>query len=126
MSKLDKKFKREVDNEIREGSYIAWKIGIRIAVVIVILSVLCMLGNITMKKFVVKKNREIFKQSVTYNESAASFLADSYRQYNEAENDTEKNTIMEYVIMRYPNLDMAEIDNYELKKFYNNCIKGGN
>lgn len=126
MSKLDKNFKREVDNEIREGSYIAWKIGIRIVIVIVILSVLCILGNITIKKFTVEKNREIFKKSVTYTESAASFLADSYRQYNKAENDAEKNTIMEYVIMRYPNLDMAEIDNYELKNFYNNCLKGGN
>lgn len=99
MSKLDKNFKREVDNEIREGSYIAWKIGIRIVIVIVILSVLCILGNINIKKFTVEKNCEIFKKSVTYTESAASFLADSYRQYNKAENDAEKNMIMEYVIM---------------------------
>ena len=34
-------------------------------------------------------------------EAAASFLADSYKQYNNAETDADKNTIMEYVIMRY-------------------------
>ena len=67
-------------------------------------------------------DREVFKQTTTYSEAAASFLADSYKQYNDAETDTDKNTIMEYVVMRYPNLDTDSIDNATLRQFYNQCL----
>ena len=67
-------------------------------------------------------DREVFKQTTTYSEAAASFLADSYKQYNDAETDADKNTIMEYVVMRYPNLDTDSIDNSKLRQFYNQCL----
>lgn len=67
-------------------------------------------------------DHEVFKETTTYNEAAASFLADSWKQYNDAETDTERNTIMEYVIMRYPNLDSGNIDNKTLREFYESCI----
>lgn len=67
-------------------------------------------------------DREVFKQTTTYSEAAASFLADSYKQYNDAETDADKNTIMEYVVMRYPNLDTNSIDNNKLRQFYNQCL----
>lgn len=67
-------------------------------------------------------DREVFKQTTTYSEAAASFLADSYKQYNDAETDVDKNTIMEYVVMRYPNLDIDSIDNSKLRQFYNQCL----
>lgn len=67
-------------------------------------------------------DREVFKQTTTYSEAAAAFLADSYKQYNDAETDADKNTIMEYVVMRYPNLDTNSIDNSKLRQFYNQCL----
>lgn len=73
-------------------------------------------------KWQTEAEREVFKQTTTYSEAAASFLADSYKQYNDAETDTDKNTIMEYVIMRYPNLDTDSIDNNKLRQFYNQCL----
>lgn len=73
-------------------------------------------------KWETEAKREVFKQTTTYSEAAASFLADSYKQYNDAETDADKNTIMEYVIMRYPNLDTDSIDNDTLRRFYNQCL----
>ena len=73
-------------------------------------------------KWQTEADREVFKQTTTYSEAAASFLADSYKQYNDAETDADKNTIMEYVVMRYPNLDTDSIDNSKLRQFYNQCL----
>lgn len=73
-------------------------------------------------KWQIAADREVFKQTTTYSEAAASFLADSYKQYNDAETDADKNTIMEYVVMRYPNLDTNSIDNNKLRQFYNQCL----
>ena len=73
-------------------------------------------------KWQTEADREVFKQTTTYSEAAASFLADSYKQYNDAETDADKNTIMEYVVMRYPNLDTNSIDNATLRSFYNQCL----
>lgn len=73
-------------------------------------------------KWQTEADREVFKQTTIYFEVAASFLADSYKQYNDAETDTDKNTIMEYVVMRYPNLDTDSIDNATLRQFYNQCL----
>lgn len=66
--------------------------------------------------------REVFKQTTTYSEAAATFLADSYKQYNDAETNADKNVVMEYVIMRYPNLNTDSIDNDTLRRFYNQCL----
>lgn len=73
-------------------------------------------------KWETEVEREVFRQTTTYSEAAASFLADSYKQYNDAENEADKNAIMEYVIMRYPNLDMNSIDNNTLRQFYSQCV----
>lgn len=73
-------------------------------------------------KWITDANREVYKETTQYNESAAQFLADSWKQYNDAETDEEKDMIMEYVTMRYPNLDISNIDNKTLRKFYNDCI----
>lgn len=126
MSKLDKEFKQDVDKEVRDGTYVVRKIGTKILIAIAVLSVLGGIGGVgytlTIGKWQKNAEREVFKDSVTYTEQAASFLAKSYKEYNEAENDTEKNTIMEYVILRYPNLDMDSIDNSTLKQFYIKCL----
>lgn len=126
MSKLDKEFKQDVNKEVREGTYVVRKIGTKILIVIAVLSVLGGIGGVgytlTIGKWQKNAEREVFKDSVAYTEQAASFLAKSYKEYNEAESNTEKNTIMEYVILRYPNLDTDSIDNSTLKQFYIKCL----
>lgn len=125
-SKLDKDFKNEFDNGLREGTYATRKIGTRILIaiaVIVVLSGICGVRyTLTVGKWQKNAEREVFKDSVAYTEQAASFLAKSYREYNDAETDKDKDTIMEYVIMRYPNLDTDSIDNDTLKQFYIKCL----
>ena len=125
MSKLSKDFKNEVNQDFREFDYVGKRVAIRILVVVLIIGLLATVGNVLYKEWKTDKDRDIFKNSVTYTESAASFLADSYKEYNEAETDEEKNAIMQYVIMRYPNLDTDSIDNMTLRQFYNKCLIGG-
>lgn len=120
--KLDKDYKKDVKREFAEADYIGMKIGIRIFLVILIISVLSIFAHFAYKEWRVEKERNIFKNSTTYTESAASFIADSYRQYNLTDDDAEKATIMEYVIMRYPNLDTKTIENETLRQFYNKCL----
>lgn len=126
MSKLNKEFKSQVDETVREGTYITGVVGIRVFFVILVVGILGGLGGLAYKATIGKANktveREVFKESVAYTEQASSFLAKSYKEYNDAEDDTEKNTIMEYVIMRYPNLDTDSIDNDKLRQFYVKCL----
>lgn len=126
MSKLDKEFKNEVNNEFREMDYVGRKVGTRILITILVLVILGGIGGVgytlTIGRWQKNAEREVFKEGVAYTEQAASFLAKSYKEYNDAESDTEKNTIMEYVIMRYPNLDTDSIDNSTLRQFYIKCL----
>lgn len=126
MSKIAKEFKQDVDKEVREGTYIVRKVGSKILIAIAVLSILGGIGGVgytlTIGKWQKNAEKEVFKSSTAYTEQAASFLAKSYKEYNEAESDTEKNTIMEYVILRYPNLDTDSIDNSTLKQFYIKCL----
>ena len=46
----------------------------------------------------------------------------TYKEYKDAESDDDKKAVMEYVVMRYPNLDVDKIDNDTLKKFYIKCL----
>lgn len=78
--------------------------------------------TLTIGKWQKNAEREVFKSSTAYTEQAANFLAKSYKEYSDAETETDKNTIMEYVIMRYPNLDTDSIDNSTLKQFYIKCL----
>lgn len=125
-SKLDKDFKNEFDNYLQEGIYVTRKVGVRILIAIAVVVVLTGIGGVgytlTVGKWQKNAEREVFKDSVAYTEQAASFLAKSYREYNDAETDKDKDTIMEYVIMRYPNLDTDSIDNDSLKQFYIKCL----
>ena len=124
--KLDREFKEEFDNELREATYATRKIGTKILIGIVILVILGGIGGVgytlTIGKWQKNAEREVFKDSVAYTEQAASFLAKSYKEYSDAETDADKKTIMEYVIMRYPNLDTDSIDNSTLKQFYIKCL----
>ena len=104
-----------------------WKWSLlKILIGIVILVILGGIGGVgytlTIGKWQKNAEREVFKDSVAYTEQAASFLAKSYKEYNDAETDADKKTVMEYVIMRYPNLDTDSIDNSTLKQFYIKCL----
>lgn len=123
---IDKEFKSEVRKEFQEFDYVGKRIAIRIFIVVLVIGILSAVGGVVHKRWRVEQEREIFKNSVTYTETAATFLADSYQEYNEAETTAEKTAIMEYVIMRYPNLDVNDIENQTLKNFYNKCLLGGN
>lgn len=122
--KLDRDFKNEVDTSFREFDYIGKKSAVRITLFTLAVCLLLASGGVVYKKWKVNKEREIFKQSATYNESAASFLADSYRQYNSTTDITEQKSIMQYVSMRYSNLDASKIENVTLRQFYNKCLGG--
>ena len=124
--KLDKEFKEEFDNELRENTYATRKIGTRIIAGLAVLAVLGGVGQVaytrTIGKAQTNAEREVFKSTVAYTEQASSFLAKSYKEYNEAESKEDQTSIMEYVIMRYPNLDTDSIDNSTLKQFYIKCL----
>ncbi len=126
MHRLNKDFKNEVDEEFREGSYVARKALSRVAIAVVTLSVIGGIGKIGYTKYIEKQQinaeREVFKSSVAYTEEAASFIAKSYKEYNDADNSADKKAIMEYVSLRYPNLDTDAIENDVLRNFYNKCI----
>ena len=98
-----------------------------ITVLVLVISAACVYGgirwNATVNKWEKEAEREVFKETTTYNEAAVSFLADSYKEYNNAETDEDKAAIMSYVIMRYPNLDVDNIDNKTLKQFYKDCLE---
>lgn len=124
--KLDKEFKSAINKEFKEADYVGKKFIIRVIIVGLLLIILCGFGGIGYKLSIGKMSkdadRQIFKESVAYNEQASSFLADSYKQYNEAETEADKTTIEQYVIMKYPNLDDDTIENETLRQFYNNCL----
>ena len=88
MSKLDKEFKQDIDKEVREGTYVVRKIGTKILIAIAVLSILGGIGGVgytlTIGKWQKNAEREVFKDSMAYTEQAASFLAKSYKEYNEA------------------------------------------
>ena len=126
MSKLDRDFKNEVDTEICEGTYIFRKVAARVIAFAIAAVAIGGIGGViytsTIGKAQKNAEREVFKESVAYTETAASFLAKEYKEYNDAETSEDKKTIMQYVVMRYPNLDTDSIDNDELRRFYNKCL----
>lgn len=124
--RLDNEFKKDIDREFKEGDYIAKKSLARGVLLVVILVIFFGAIGFGYKKIAVDANREIFKHSVAYTETAANFLAKEYREYNQAETDVEKTAIMQYVTKRYPNLDTDEIENSDLRSFYKKCLYGGN
>lgn len=120
---MNKKTTKEINEEFSILDYISHKIMVRAIFVIVIFGVLFGFGAMQYKKYKTEKERDIFKQSTSYNESAASFIADAYIQYNDAESEEDRLAIMKYVRMRYPNLNASHIENATLRQFYNKCIE---
>ena len=122
--RLDKEFKNDVKREMKEADYVGSRIFVRIVVVLFVIGLLSSGGYFVFGKLNKNIERDAFKQSVTYNEAAASFLAKSYSEYNASDSDTEKKAIMQYVRDRYPNLDTSKLENSHLVTFYNKCMMG--
>ena len=120
---MNKETRKEINEEFSIFDYVSHKIMVRAIFVIVIFGVLFGFGAMQYKKYKTEKERDIFKQSTSYNESAASFIADTYVQYNDAESEEDQLAIMKYVRMRYPNLNASHIENDTLRQFYNKCIE---
>ena len=120
---MNKETRKEINEEFSIFDYVSRKIAVRAIIVIVIFGILFGVGGMQYKKYKTEKEREIFKQSTAYNESVASFIANAYVQYNDAESEEDQLAIMEYVKMRYPNLDATYIENATLRQFYNKCIE---
>lgn len=123
MSKLDNEFKNEFDKNFREGSYIIRKFLIAILIIVLVFGIFGVGYTFTVGKFQKNAEREVFKNSTAYTEQASSYLAKSYKEYNQADSKEEKNAIMKYVIIKYPNLDINSIDNSKLKYFYEKCLE---
>ena len=127
MGKPEKSFKEDFDKEFNNSTYAVRKTGVAVLLAVVIIIVLGGIIGVgytsTIGKAQKNAEREVFKDSVAYTEQAASFLAKSYKEYNDAESDKDKDAVMEYVIMRYPNIDTDSIDNDTLKQFYMKCLE---
>lgn len=121
-----KEFKEEFNSELKQADYIGRKIGKRIAIFVLVVVVLIGLFGIgytyTIGKWQTNAEREVFKSSIAYTEQASSFLAKSYKEYNSTTDKSERQAIMEYVALRYPDLEADSIDNITLKNFYIKCI----
>lgn len=121
-------FQKGIDTDFQEAGYVGRRFGFWMVIILVIIIVVGGLISVgytyTIKKAQTNAEREVFKNTVAYTEQMSSFLAKSYKEYNDAETDSDKSAIMEYVVMRYPNIDTNSIDNATLKSFYNKCLKG--
>ena len=122
--RLGKDFKDSTKRTLSEADYVGLRVAFRGLLVIMILGFITAFSGMAYKKWAINKNREIFKQSTTYNESASNFIAKSLREYNSATSSTEKNAIMNYVVLRYPNLDYKELENETIREFYKKCLIG--
>lgn len=124
MARLDKSFKKHVDSEVQEASYVTRQIGIRILIGIIIFGVLCFIGTYTWKYFATNADREIFKQSVSYNEGKLDDLAKYKLEITLSDDPIEKAAIQEYIVSVYANFDESKIENDELRQFLEDCRSG--
>lgn len=65
-------------------------------------------------------DREVFKQSVTYNEGMLDDLAKYQYEYMQAD-EVEKKAIASLVRSRFANFDKSKIENTDLIKFMEEC-----
>lgn len=64
--------------------------------------------------------REVFKQSVTYNEGMLDDLAKYQYEYMQSD-ETEKKAIASLVRSRFANFDKSKIENIDLLRFLEDC-----
>ena len=69
-------------------------------------------------------DREIFKQSATYNEGKLDDLAKYRLDMIKAEDDVERSAIADMVNLIYANYDKSKIENRDLREFLEDCQNG--
>ena len=119
--KVSKEFKDEYKQEEAEITYVLRRCITWFVSIVVILGIV--FGGINIAERYVKKNadREIFKQSVTYNEGMLDDLAKYKFEYDTAEDDIAKEAIKTVVRSRFANYDRSRIENIELRRFLEEC-----
>lgn len=122
--KFDKEIKQKIDEGVSIGWYVARKVLVRAAVVILVLSVIGTAGGLGYCYWKANTDRMIFKQSVTYNEGVLDDLAKYRFQMEKAEDDVEKAAIAQLVNNRFANFDESKIESYDLRKFLEDCRNG--
>ena len=108
--KFDKEIKQKIDEGVSIGWYVARKVLVRAAVVILVLSVVGTAGGLGYCYWKANTDRMIFKQSVTYNEGVLDDLAKYRFQMEKAEDDVEKAAIAQLVNNRFANFDESKIE----------------
>ena len=66
-------------------------------------------------------DREIFKNTVTYNDGVLDDLAKYNFEYEMAEDDVERAAIADLVRNQFANFDKSKIENDDLKEFLEDC-----
>lgn len=119
--KVDKDFKNEFDQDFANTSYSIRKILGKIVMWILVLAVIGGLFGFGARYFGVNADREIFKQSVTYNEGMLDDLAKYKFEYDTAKDDIERAAIASLVRERFANFDKSKIENRDLRLFLEEC-----
>lgn len=122
--KLDKDFKNEVNREVREGSYVANKVGIQIFKWILIIVVISAVLGAGYKGWTTYTDYKIFKQSQVYNEGVLDDLAKYKLEMAKTDDPVEQAAIAETVVNRFANYDSSKIENRDLRKFLDDCLNG--
>ena len=95
--------------------YIGRKMGVRVLLVILVLSAVSTVSGVYYKRYKVNQDRVTFKQSATYNEGVLDDLAKYRYEMIKATDDIEKSAIADLVNSRFANYDESKIENKDLK-----------
>lgn len=119
--KVDKDFKHEFDQDFADASYGLRKILGKIVMWVLILSIIGGIFGAGFRYFRVNADREIFKQSITYNEGMLDDLAKYKYEYDTADSDNARDGIAALVRQRFANFDKSKIENRDLRLFLEDC-----
>lgn len=122
--KVNKNFKQEFDQEYANISYAGRKITFKIILWVLILAVIISIGGFGYKYISKNVDREIFKQSATYNEGKLDDLAKYRLEMSQTDDPVERAAIQEYVVSVYANYDESKIENRDLREFLKDCRNG--
>lgn len=122
--RIDKDAKREIDEGVSTGWYVARKVLVRILIAVLVISAVGAVGNFAYSYWKTNTDRVIFKQSVTYNEGMLDDLAKYKYELESTEDEVEKSAIARLVNSRFANFDESKIENESLKNFLRDCRNG--
>lgn len=122
--RVNKEFKNEVNQEFKEGGYIGKKIFVRCLILFIICGIIGSGWYGISKYYKTNIDRQIFKQSIAYNEGVLDDLAKYKLEMVKAEDAVERSAIAEMVVTRFANYDESKIENDDLVDFLKDCRNG--